>query len=322
MDRRALLHRLGGAAAVASTGCIAAPPEASPDTTTTSSPTTTTTPRPDSCARTLGDRRLYCVGESDDDPPLDLSVTVADAALPTAAVSASVTNTADERFSATEYSYDVQKYERGRWRHVWPWAVPAYASWLEPGSRYEWQVRADNTDLAAPTPPDSTDEIVLRLGPGAYSFAFDGGFEGDDRGVTLAHRFELSGDRLPLEPTQHVRDVTRSGDSVQVTSERPGLHEYGPRRATLTVTRAPGATTPSGDRHYQTDFLLEHLYNGVPPGLAVPLRNALAHFERGVETVSVETDAHTSPAFAVHAPTVVSVEGRTYRLETTDPERD
>jgi hypothetical protein len=85
------------------------------------------------------------------------------------------------------------------------------------------------------------------------------------------------------------------------------------------VTRSD-ASTSSLDRFDR--LLTEDLYNGFPEPFTIPLRNAISHFENGVNTVRVTTDARVVPVFGVDPPKTVAVDNRTYRLDTEDPERE
>lgn len=326
MNRRSAL-RLTGTAILGNTltGCLTSSghtqstttqPLTDGSTTTAEKTSTTTTDSTLSpCVPARTDHASFCADE--DTAPFSITLTPANPSLSKVIINVKLTNTTDEGLSGGRNDFSLEKRLLGRWNRVVPHGGGTDMDTLAPGESWDWSFVVNTTDLESPYPPDDSDGVHLRLGAGTYSFTYTGSVGGSEP-VTVGRRFVLSGDPLKPMPTRSVERTHRNDDTVYVTSHRPRLKEYEPRRATLIVSQS---NTPATSLDRFDHFLLEDLYNGFPSGLAVPLRNAVAYFDEGVTTVRVKTDANTTPAFGVHPPKTVAVDNQTYRLTVEDPNR-
>ncbi|RDI70812.1 hypothetical protein [Halopelagius longus] len=206
--------------------------------------------------------------------------------LPDAEIAFTLTNRRDRYFNANFYRWELQKRVDGEWYATVPTRAAANAgSSLAPDESHTWSVSVTNDNLGTPVEPVTADEsLSLRaLGGGTYAFLVVGSYgrrgqspQENQPIIAYAAPFTLSGDALQLVPTNTVRDVTRDGNAVTVTVG--GADSNG----SVTVTKRP-ETDPSDDA-VSAAYVTESVY-GVPA-----LRNALAHFEDGVEAVTVRDD--------------------------------
>ncbi|MFC4551723.1 MULTISPECIES: hypothetical protein [Halorussus] len=173
-------------------------------------------------------------------------------------------NRADEPVTGNPYHWVLYKLHDGEWFHVAPWGWPAPMSSVPPGDTEDWTLYAFGSEAV-----DVDDgNTVGFLGGGRYAFEV-----GMSRGKhSHAALFELTGPSVAVEPTPGV-ESSRDGDTVTVNAPDPE-HEWRP--ATLTVTRAANA-----DDRLVAEQVMQRRFSA--------LRDALALFESGVETVVVKT---------------------------------
>jgi hypothetical protein len=335
MQRRALLAAIGTAAVA---GCVAdespAGTEADTDTsetpdgdpaTTTEHPTTATPETPDvgvSPSEAAGppwdDDIEHVVAWPDvtDETPIALTPSTQQGSLPTTTFEFTLTNETDVRFDTNFYAWRVWKRVDGSWFHVAPTAWPQPLMALEPGESHMWTLTVDNTksDGAPFSHVEGRQSILLSgLGGGTYAFTTDGWFATEDyqNGLGFAARFDLSGDPVELTPTDEVTETTREGDTVVVNTDREAGGDA--RKAAYIVDRvAEGESSDGAARGVITEQILRNR----------ELRNTLPFFEDGVETVRLEEQNATFPAFGINDPRLVEYEGVRYRITAEELEQE
>lgn len=326
MNRRQVLALLGSAAAG---GCLGGsgsdpatttrrstteptPIETTHQTTEDDPETQTATPEPpelgvrdpDGCPPFDSDvKRIVCAPAVGDDAPMTFEPATQSGSLPRSEFSFTLTNGTDAAFTANFYAWEVWKRVDGEWFRVAPRMWPQPAMIMRSGDSHTWHLTVDNTDLDRPIPASTGTEsvTVVGLGSGTYAFGTDGWFQGQhyENGTGFAARFDLTGDPLELTPTGIDR-TERDGDTV-IVHDNPEENED---LAAYVVTRVESA--PTEPRRMIPEQVLRR----------TELRNALAHFESGVQTVRLEAGTTAYPAFGVDEARYVEYEGETYRIET------
>ncbi|WP_158057016.1 hypothetical protein [Halorussus halophilus] len=320
MNRRQALSLLGSAAFG---GCLS---DTSGSGTTSETPTneTTTDPITETPSRTTteppelgvqnpeecpkwGENYVVCSPRADS--PMVLDGSSDSETLPKAKLSFTLENTTNLAFASNFYGWKLWKRVKGAWYHVTPSYWPAPLHTLESGGSHTWTLTVDNTDLDQPIPTaQGTEDIsVPGLGAGTYALGVSGWFRGqsDERQIAFVRRFELTGDSLELTPVG-IESVERNDGTVVVTTTKSNSKKR------LTATRV--GDPPEEPKRVVTEQVLR----------TTAVRNALAHFEAGVETVRVENarEEMASVILATQGPTYVRYDGDTYKVETSEETAD
>jgi hypothetical protein len=170
--------------------------------------------------------------------------------------------------------WSLYKLIDGEWFHVGPWVQTADCRFVRPGGTKNWTLKT----FAGESVPcrDGVALSVGHLGGGLYGAVAGYGHATPESGALV----EIEADPVEIVPTD---DVTgeRDGSTVVVTDSKHGDGEH-PPDATLTVTR----TDAEADSRLIPEQVMRRRLRG--------LRNALAFFEEGVETVVVRTDEHVA----------------------------
>lgn len=307
MNRRQVLALLGSAGIAGCLGTSPDEPRGTDRTTATTDRTTETdlpefgVSNPEGCPSFDSDvKRVVCSPDADD--PLTFESGSQSGSLPRAEFEFVLTNGTNAQFDVNFYNWSVWKRAQGDWFRVAPRGWPQPLMYLRPGDSHAWHLTVDNTDLDRPIPraEGTTNVTVIGLGAGTYAFGTDGWFNGQsyENGTGIATRFELTGDRLPLESVG-IDWTKRDGDTV-VGDDPEGNED----RAAYVVTRVEDP--PEEPRRMITEQVIRR----------TELRNALAHFESGVRQVRLEAGTTTYPAFGVREARYVEYEGQTYKIET------
>lgn len=203
--------------------------------------------------------------------------------------------------TVTVWEWGLSKLHGGEWHRIAPWDLESYdgagvsgepPELVRPGERHEFRF-----DPTGATRPDTEAVVpgtrVGGLGRGLYAVHYgataggpgadvpavieDTGTPRTEGGVRtiLAALLELTGEPAAVTPTDDVAGVLRDESTVTVEVE-PKFTRSPPEGPELVVRRAEGVR---GSR-----VLLAEQVNQFPA-----LRNALAHFDDGVETVRVVT---------------------------------
>lgn len=322
MNRRQALALLGSAAFG---GCLSGsggtettsteptatskPVTESPERETASETSTQTTPEPpelgvqnpENCPN-WGEKYVVCSPDADSSMVLDSSSDSGQ--LPKTELSFTLENTTEATFATNFYSWKLWKQVDGKWFHVAPsyWPEPLHS--VAAGKSHTWTLTVDNTNLDQPIPHVSGTEsiAVSGLGSGTYAFGIDGWFRGQDgRSTGFVRRFELSGDSLKLTPVG-IESVERDGGTVVVTTTESDSKKR------LTATRV--SDPPEEPERVVTEQVVRN----------TAARNALAHFEDGVETVRVENarEEMASVILSSQGPTYLRYDGDTYKVERSE----
>lgn len=250
------------------------------------------------------------------DPPEDALVFEPDperAELPRAEVACRLENDSGERFETNFFDWNLHGYDGEEWWWLGPYGAPMPLHRLAPGETHVRRLLVDNTDLERirpPTPDDRDGEYGAGrhgLGPGTYAVSITSDSEGPETAYAAA--FTLDGDPVELVAPEHVREVERDGESVEVhvgsTSPDHDLDRFD-----LTVRRD---RDPTRDPH---PFVDEQLYHFLHAGL----RAAFAHFDPDVQEVVVRGDdsQFTRNRTAGHGPDFLEYDGETFELQV-DP---
>lgn len=170
--------------------------------------------------------------------------------------------------------WSLYKLVDGEWFLVGPWAQTADCRFVRPGGTRTWTLKA----FAGESIPcrEGLGLGVGHLGGGVYGAVAGYGHATPESGALV----EIEADPVEIVPTD---DATgeRDGSTVVVTDSKHGDGEH-PPDATLTVTR----TDAEADNRLIPEQVMRRRLRG--------LRNALAFFEEGVETVVVRTDEHVA----------------------------
>ena len=337
MQRRALLTAIGASVFA---GCVAdespaatgtdtdtpETPSGEPATTTTKQPTMTSTPTtpdvgvsPSEAAGPPWDddiERVVAWPDVTDETAIALTPPTQQGSLPTTTFEFTLTNGTDVRFDTNFYAWRVWKRVDGSWFHVAPTAWPQPLMTLEPAESHTWTLTVDNTtsDGAPFSHVEGRESISLSgLGGGTYAFTIDGWFATEDyqNGLGFVARFDLSGDPVELAPTDEVVETTREGDTIVVSTDREAGGDA--RKAAYIVDRlAEGESSDGTARRVITEQILRNR----------ELRNTIPFFEDGVETVRLEEQNSTFPAFGINDTRLVEYEGVRYRISAEELEQE
>lgn len=323
MNRRQVLALLGSAAVG---GCLGGESgtsttqrttaETATGTTTKTAQTTTpetTTPEPPEVGEPLPSdcpvfddeyvQRVVCYPGSD--APLSMTPSADAVSLPNASLSFTLANETDATFEANFYGWRLHKRVEEEWYYIAPGMWPEPLHRLPAGESHAWNVTVDNADLGSEIrDPSSTQDLTLRgLGGGTYSFGTAGWFPGQHytNKTAIVAQFTLDGDPISLSRTDSVERVERDGDTVVIRMPDRDTTE------TVTVTRVE--ESPEESERLITEQIVRH----------TPLRNALASFEEGVETVRVENAVNrVHSAIYVDEQKYVEYEGEAFRVDVED----
>ncbi|WP_439025920.1 hypothetical protein [Haloarchaeobius sp. DT45] len=244
------------------------------------------------------------------DSPLVLSASTDSISLPTGELSFTLTNDTETTFTTNFYDWGVWKRVDGEWFHVAPRQVPVPATMLEPGQSHTWTVTVDNADTSALAFTEGTESVTIGgLGGGEYAFTTGGWFETTDheQQTGLTSLFTVDGPPVELEPSRTVTGTARDGDVVTV--DRDIETGYNGRRCEYHVTRVESASDP---RRLITEQVLRLRH----------LRDTLAFFEPGVETVRLVEENAVYPPFGIDEAQYVEYDGQTYEITSKSLESE
>ncbi|NIC00337.1 hypothetical protein [Halobacterium sp. R2-5] len=308
MKRRALLGTL---ASLALAGCTSSGPgERVTETTRTTTPPTTdaTTTEPSATPPEIRDlgvpvddadcpfdgdgvERVVCYPEQTD-VPLSLTPDSDELDLPTDQTTFALENDTEHAFSLNFYDWGLHKRVDGRWYYITPQEIPEPLHTLPAGETHEWTFAVDDSDEPSSGPASESAIDVVGLGGGAYAFETSGWFDSGDHEhrVGLGARFRVKGAPLELTAPEGLSGA-RDGDSVVVTRDGEDAE---PTEA-FVVARVGEAGVPFEKQIHQ--HVAEQLVRPEPGRSRPLLRDALAFFEDGVETVRLEEAGEFDPPF-------------------------
>jgi hypothetical protein len=253
--------------------------------------------------------RVVCWPEMADSP-LVLAASADGVSLPQGELTFTLGNDTETPFITNFYDWRVRKRVDGEWFSIAPQRVPQPAMVVEPGQSHSWTLSVDNADGNSLDRAEGTDDVsVAGLGGGEYAFTTGGWFEttDHDQQTALAARFSIDGPQVPLEPSAKVTGTTREGDVVTVDRElRTG---YNGRKAEYRVTRVERAPDPR-------DLITEQVLR------MRNLRDALAFFQPGVETVRFVEENGVYPPFGIDEKQYVTYEGQVFELTSKELENE
>jgi hypothetical protein len=188
----------------------------------------------------------------------------------------------------------LYKHHDGEWYRIYPdrTTFRSVCRFLGPGATAEWSLRAYNGD---PVPSADEGAAVGHLGGGRYAVLAGYGVRTDAVGAL----FEIEADPVEVGADEDVV-VEEDGADVVVAAGELAPHEDAAVTVRLTRSREPPETT------YLAEQLLQPRHRGI--------RNALAFFEPGVESVTFRAAGRlpvTRSSFDV-APDSFAFDGRTY----------
>ncbi|WP_267642988.1 hypothetical protein [Haloarchaeobius amylolyticus] len=332
MKRRALLSTL----AVGLAGCASTLPGSSTESQTTTSPPTSHTDTHTTTHPTTGDQTTALepadigvpASETDcpvhgeentsrvvcwpamADSPLVLSASGDSLSLPTGDLAFTLRNDTETTFTTNFYDWRVRKRVDGEWYSVAPRRIPVPAMMVDPAQSHTWTLTVDNADTSALAFTEGTADVTVGgLGGGEYAFTAGGWFESTDHEhqTALAARFSIEGPAVELEPSEKVTGTTRDGDVVTV--DRDLESGYNGRTCEYRVTRVESAADPY-------EFITEQVLR------MRNLRDALAFFESGVETVRFVEENGAYPPFGIDEARHVAYDGQTYEITSEELESE
>jgi hypothetical protein len=214
-----------------------------------------------------------------------LDAEVASSTLPEAGVEFTLANRSDRELSSNFSSWELYRWEGGRWYFLAPLFSHMGVSILDPGESHTWTFAFSSEIPPHEVSGSGASEVRIQpVGGGTYAFAIHG-YSTAFPGTLWAARFGLDGPDLSLEPSQRVNGATREGETVEVDA---AANAAGPdaRLATYVLSRTPEAADPR-------PMITEQVYR------RWPLRDALAFVGPDVEEVRVRAYATSHPAFGV-----------------------
>ena len=286
MKRREALQLVGTGIAAGIVGCSSRSDDGNS--------TATLTPEPTACPEVPaylepvdfnGDQTVVCNhSDSSDQQDPSLVANPQTTSLPDATVEFLLRNRREEAYTTNFYQWSLYKRVGGRWYSVVPRRISGNGvSTLGPGKTHSWTFSIDNSSLSEPVEPVHSDggkTTVRGLGGGTYAFLVPGSYEDvscllcSDKIVSYAVQFEIDGPALDLVPPNTVSEVSRTGDTIEIT-----VGNSGPTKKWI-LTRT--TETPARQENHER-VITEQLY-GRPA-----LRSALAYLVDGVERVVVRS---------------------------------
>jgi hypothetical protein len=274
----------------------------------------TSTPDPPACpeipayleaAELKGNQTVVCnLPDTSDPQNQSLVANPQTTSLPDATVEFTLTNRREAAYTTNFYRWGLYKRVDGQWYSVVRRWVDGGDSTLASGERHSWTFSIDNSTLSKPVEAVRSNggETTLRgLGGGTYAFLLPGSHEdvsmviNSDNIISYATQFTIDGSPLDLVPTDTVTDVSRTGDTVEVTVGNNNA------RTEWIITRTT-ETPPDQTPHER--IITEQLY-GRPA-----LRSAFAHFDEDIERVVLRTRGG-----GLIPGGYVTFDGTTYRIE-------
>ncbi|WP_458187563.1 hypothetical protein [Haladaptatus sp. NG-WS-4] len=239
---------------------------------------------------------VVCYENADQETTLLVEPSKERATLQKATLSFTLSNETGATFTTNYYHWNVWKQVDGEWFHVAPRMWPEPAMMLGSGGSHTWNLTVDNSDLGrALSRAEGTENVALAgLGGGTYAFGISGWFQSHDDGIGVAARFDLDGDPLELTPTDDLEVVGQDGGEKHVRSEHSNT--------TYVATRIEDSE--------------QDAIRTIPEQVVrmTPLRNLLASFEEGVDSVRLDgRDSYLGDEWQVF-----EYQGTTYRVETDD----